>query len=351
MKALVLAGGSGTRLRPLSHSMPKQLVPVAGRPVLEYGLESLRNAGIRDIGVVVGGWASAIKEALGDGSRLGVRITYIRQEQPLGLAHCVRLAKPFLGDSNFAMFLGDIVMPGGIAGSADEFRSTRPEAHLLVRRVADPRAFGVVELAGRAVRRLVEKPQQPQSDLALTGVYFFTPAIHRAVDAIGPSARGELEITDAIQWLVDHGAAVTAEEYDGYWRDTGDAVAVLDCNRHLLSSLSRSVRGDVDVRSRLSGRVVVEPGAHVVASRITGPAIIGAGTCIENCVIDAYTSIGRGCLLNGTRIGGSVVLDDATVSSVPLLQDSIIGRAAVVGPASSHHRLVIGDHTRIEIAA
>ncbi|WP_331765273.1 glucose-1-phosphate thymidylyltransferase (plasmid) [Streptomyces sp. NBC_01384] len=355
MKALVLSGGSGTRLRPFSYSMPKQLIPIANKPVLEHVLENIRDLGVTEVGIIVGDRAAQISAALGDGSRLGLRLTYIPQEQPLGLAHCVTIAREFLGDDDFVMYLGDNMLPDGVKEIAREFAQNRPAAQIVVHKVADPRAFGVAELdtEGR-VERLVEKPEQPISDLALIGVYFFTPAIHEAVGAIAPSARGELEITDAIQWLVASAAEVTASVYDGYWKDTGRADDVLDCNRKLLEGLVHSVRGEVDEDSVLIGPVVVEEGARVTGSRIVGPAVIGAGSLVEYSHIGPNTSIGRNCVLSHTHLDSSIALDGATVTEVRGLHGSLIGRMASIGPAdvgTAHHRLVVGDHTRIEVAA
>ncbi|GAB3959129.1 glucose-1-phosphate thymidylyltransferase [Streptomyces sparsus] len=351
MKALVLSGGSGTRLRPFSYSMPKQLIPIVNKPVLEHVLENIAALGVTDVGIIVGDWAPQIAEVIGDGSRLGVRVTYIPQDKPLGLAHCVTLARPFLGDDDFVMYLGDNMLPDGVSAIAEDFTANRPDAQVVVHKVADPRAFGVAELGpdGR-VERLVEKPQQPRSDLAMIGVYFFTAAIHRAVDAIEPSARGELEITDAVQWLVETGARVKASEYDGYWKDTGRAEDVLECNRRLLDSLRPGIVGEVDNRSELDGLVLVEAGARVVRSRIEGPAIIGAGSVIENSHVGPGTSIGRDCVVRDTRLADSIVLDGASICDVPGLHGSLIGRGATVG-ASAQAKLVIGDHTRIEVAA
>ncbi|MFC8850063.1 MULTISPECIES: glucose-1-phosphate thymidylyltransferase [unclassified Micromonospora] len=353
MKALVLSGGAGTRLRPFSYSMPKQLIPIANKPVLEHVVANLRDLGVREIGVIVGDWGPQIAAALGDGSRFDCEITYIRQDQPLGLAHCVRLAHDFLGDDDFVMYLGDNMLPQGIGEIGQEFRDNRPAAQVVVYKVADPRAFGVAELLpGGAVRRLVEKPQEYVSDLALIGVYFLTPAIHEAVAAIEPSARGELEITDAIQWLVARGDTVRASEYGGYWKDTGNVDDVLDCNRELLDGLTRAVDGEVE-EAELIGPVVLEPGASVTRSRIVGPAIIGAGTVVEESYVGPYTSIGRDCVLRGTHIDYSIALDGARIVEVKELHGSLIGRAAVVDAASgtAAHRLVIGDHTRIVVAA
>ncbi|MFJ9982357.1 glucose-1-phosphate thymidylyltransferase [Streptomyces cyaneofuscatus] len=355
MKALVLSGGSGTRLRPFSYSMPKQLIPIANKPVLEHVLEDIRNSGVTDIGIIVGNWAPQIAEVIGDGTRLGVQVTYIPQDEPLGLAHCVTLAEPFLGDDDFVMYLGDNMLPEGTADIAEEFRASRPAAQIVVHKVADPRAFGVAELdtEGR-VTRLVEKPQEPRSDLALIGVYFFTPDIHRAVASIEPSARGELEITDAIQWLLDDGAEIKASEYQGYWKDTGRADDVLECNRHLLGTLRPAVLGEADEASELTGQVRIEAGARVVRSRIEGPVVVGAGSVIEDSHIGPDTAIGQHCTLRDTRIRDSIVLDGATISEVPGIRGSIIGRNATVGAGADvdlYHRLVVGDHTRIEVAA
>ncbi|WP_093798283.1 glucose-1-phosphate thymidylyltransferase [Streptomyces sp. Wb2n-11] len=355
MKALVLSGGSGTRLRPFSYSMAKQLIPIVNKPVLEYVLENIRALGITEVGIIVGDWAREISDVVGDGSRLGLRITYIPQEEPLGLAHCVTLARGFLGDDDFLMYLGDNMLPEGIGEIEREFRARRPAAQVLVRKVADPRAFGVAETApDGSVIRLVEKPQQPRSNLALIGVYFFTPAIHRAVASIEPSGHGELEITDAIQWLVETGADVRASEYHGYWKDTGQTEDVLDCNQKLLGGLRPEVLGSVDDFSELNGQVRVEPGARVVRSRVDGPAVIGAGSVLEDCHIGSNTSIGRDCVLSSTRIRDSIVMDGARIQDVPGLQNSLIGRNAAVGTGrsgASCHSLVVGDHTRIEVAA
>lgn len=354
MKALVLSGGMGLRLRPFSHSMPKQLIPVANKPVLVHVVEGLRTLGITEVGVVVGDRAEMIEGVLGDGSDLGVRITYIPQEVPHGLAHCVAIARDFLGDDDFVMYLGDQMLPDGVTELARDFRTERPDAQVVVHQVADPRAFGVAEVAadGRVVR-LVEKPESPVSDLAVVGVYFFTAAIHEAVAAIGASNRGELEITDAIQWLVTSGADVRARVYRGFWKDAGRVDDVLECNRELLDRLKPSVSGEVDDVSELIGAVVVEEGARIVRSRVVGPAVIGAGALVEDSDIGPHTAIGRDCVLSGSGVGYSIVQDGATVRNVGSVHASVIGRDASVtsAPADGGHRLVVGDHARIEVAA
>ncbi|MDG9704729.1 glucose-1-phosphate thymidylyltransferase [Streptomyces sp. DH37] len=353
MKALVLSGGAGTRLRPFSYSMPKQLIPIANKPVLVHVVENLRALGITEVGVIVGERQHEIRAVLGDGSSLGVRISYIRQDAPRGLAHCVMIARKFLGDDDFVMYLGDNMLPGGIADIAEDFLRWRPTAQVMVNKVDDPRSFGVAEVDGNGrVTRLVEKPSVPLSDLALIGVYFFTPLIHRAVDAIRPSARGELEITDAVQWLVEQGYEVRARVNSGYWKDTGRAEDVLECNRELLAKITGSVAGTVDAESEIVGPVVVEEGARVVRSRIVGPAIVGAGSLVEDSFIGPYTSLGADCVISTAGVEDSIALGGATVRQVRL-RSSLIGRSAAVTLAAptGSNRLLVGDHTRVEVAA
>ncbi|MFF5364775.1 glucose-1-phosphate thymidylyltransferase [Streptomyces scabiei] len=351
MKALVLAGGSGTRLRPFSHSMPKQLVPIANRPVLAHVLDRVAELGVTEIGVVVGDKAAEIEAAVGDGARLGAPVTYIHQKRPLGLAHAVRSARPFLGDDDFAMFLGDNILLPGVLQAAGDFRAGRPSAQVVVQKVADPRQFGVAEIDGEgAVLALAEKPAEPRGDLALIGVYFFTSEIHRAVEAIPPSARGELEITDAIQWLVASGATVRATEHTGFWKDTGRPEDLLACNRRVLEELEPRVDGDVDGGSLLTGMVVVEPGAVVVRSRIEGPAVIGARTVVEDCDIGPCTSIGADCELRGSVLADSIIMEGTRVLRTRGLAGSLIGRSAVIAPPGTQGKpgeLLVGDHSLV----
>lgn len=354
MKALVLSGGHGTRLRPFSHTMPKQLIPIANKPVLRYVLENIRDVGVTDIGIIVGDRAREIATVIGDGSDLGVRVTYIRQRKPLGLAHCISLAQPFLGADDFVMYLGDNMLPGGIREAAAQFADTRPEAQVLVCSVPDPRAFGVVEVSREGtVLDLAEKPSRPRSDLAVIGVYFFTAAIHTAVSAIEPSARGELEITDAIRWLLCNGADVRARRYHGYWKDTGEPEDVLDCNRRILAALRVQIAGDVDADSEIRGAVAIEAGARVVRSRIIGPVVVGAKTLIEDSFVGPDTSIGSDCTLREAELTDSIVLDGSLITAVTGLRRSLIGRHATVGSGDTrqaYHRLVVGDHARIRLA-
>ncbi|MFH8725128.1 glucose-1-phosphate thymidylyltransferase [Streptomyces termitum] len=358
MKALVLSGGEGTRLRPFTYSMAKQLVPVANRPVLVHCLENLRDIGVKETGIVVGGHGAQIEEAIGDGSRFGMRITYLRQEAPLGLAHCVTLAEEFLGDEDFVMYLGDNVLAEGIADAAEEFRRVRPAAQLLVTKVPDPRQYGVAEVgADGVVSALVEKPAEPRGDLAVIGVYFFTAAVHAATRAIAPSARGELEITDALQHLIEDGRTVTAREYDGYWKDTGKIDDLLECNRVLLERLGTgtapAAAGAVDAATVVEGHVVVEPGARVTGSHLTGPVVIGAGSVVRDCRIGPDVAVGRDCVLESAGVGNSIILEGATITDVPDLSGCVIGRWAQVRArdGGTHNRLIIGDHTQAEVPA
>ncbi|MEU2928198.1 glucose-1-phosphate thymidylyltransferase [Streptomyces sp. NPDC007251] len=352
MKALVLSGGSGTRLRPITHTSAKQLVPVANKPVLFYGLESLAEAGITDVGMVVGDTAAEIREAVGDGSKFGLDVTYIPQERPLGLAHAVLIARDFLGDDDFVMYLGDNFVVGGIRSLVEEFRTHRPDAQILLTRVPDPRAFGVAELdASGRVTGLEEKPEHPKSDLALVGVYLFTPAVHEAVRAVKPSWRGELEITHALQYLIDTRADVRSTVIGGYWKDTGNVGDMLEVNRTVLERLERRVDGEVDDASETVGRVVIEEGARVTHSRIVGPAAIGAGTVVADSYIGPYTSIAENCRITDSELEFSIVLRDSSIAGVGRIESSLIGRHVEVTPAGvpSAHRLVLGDHSKVQI--
>jgi glucose-1-phosphate thymidylyltransferase len=355
MKALVLSGGAGTRLRPITHTSAKQLVPVANKAVLFYGLESIAEAGITDVGMIVGDTAAEIEEAVGDGSQFGLKVTYIPQERPLGLAHAVLIARDYLGDDDFVMYLGDNFIVGGITDLVDEFRGNRPDAQILLTRVADPRAFGVAELdpSGQVVG-LEEKPDRPKSDLALVGVYLFTPLIHDAVRAIEPSWRGELEITHAIQHLIDSRADVRSTVITGYWKDTGNVGDMLEVNRMVLESMDRRIDGDVDTASETIGRVVVEEGARIVNSRVVGPAVIGSGTVISNSYVGPFTSIAENCRITDSEVEFSIVLRDSSIQGVGRIEASLIGRHVEVTPAPSvpsAHRFVLGDHSKVQITS
>ncbi len=354
MKALVLSGGAGTRLRPITHTSAKQLVPVANKPVLFYGLESIAAAGIVDVGIVVGDTAAEIERAVGDGSALGLRVTYLRQEQPLGLAHAVLIARDFLGDEDFVMYLGDNFIVGGISDLVDEFRVTRPDAQILLTRVPNPTSFGVAELDETGnVTSLEEKPAKPKSDLALVGVYLFTPKVHEAVRKIKPSARGELEITHAIQWLIDEKMNVRSTTISGYWKDTGNVEDMLEVNRTVLESTEPSNEGTVDENSKIIGRVRIEPGATVSGSRIVGPVIIGRDCVIVDSYIGPFTSVADGCHIERSEIEFSIVLRESSITGVRRIEASLIGRNVEVTPAPAvpaAHRFVLGDHSKVQIS-
>lgn len=355
VKALVLSGGAGTRLRPITHTSAKQLVPVANKPVLFYGLEAIADAGITEVGIIVGDTAEEIEQAVGDGSALGIRVTYIPQEAPLGLAHAVLIARDFLGDDDFVMYLGDNFIVGGITGLVDGFRAERPDAQILLTKVPNPTSFGVAELddEGR-VRGLEEKPKHPKSDLALVGVYLFTPAVHEAVRAIKPSWRGELEITHAIQWLIDARRDVRSTTISGYWKDTGNVTDMLEVNRSVLETVQPLVAGEVDDVSEIIGRVRIEAGAKVSGSRIVGPVIVGAKSVISDSYVGPFTSISDGCRIEDSEIEYSIVLRDSSLTGVRRVAASLIGRNVEVTPAPRNHaahRLVLGDHSKVQISS
>jgi glucose-1-phosphate thymidylyltransferase len=358
VKALILAGGEGTRLRPITHTRAKQLVPVANKPILFYGIEAMVAAGITEIGVIIGATGPEVREALGDGSAFGAAITFLPQDAPLGLAHCVLIAQDFLGDDDFVMYLGDNLLEQDLGAFVDAFEQarTRPEppaAQILLKRVPDPQRFGIATLDGDGnVVALVEKPADPPSNLALVGVYLFDPSIHEAVRSIQPSPRGELEITDAIQWLITNGKRVRTELLTGWWIDTGKLTPLLEANRLLLEQIESRVDGRVDERSTLDGRVIVDEGAEIVNSTIRGPVAIGRGTRVVDSFIGPFSAIGAGCTVDTSEIEHSVVMDGSQVLHIPRLEDSLIGRETVIDRTSRRPRalrLMIGDHCQIDI--
>ena len=352
LKGLILAGGTGSRLRPLTYTGAKQLLPVGNRPILFYAVDDMVRAGITDIGVVVGDTGALVREALGDGTQFGCRFTYLPQASPLGLAHAVKIARPFLGNEPFLMVLGDNLLRGGVVSLVERFAAAQPAAAVLLTRVDDPRQFGVAVVESGRVVRLVEKPQDPPSNLALVGVYCFDARVHEAVAHLEPSWRGELEITDAIQWLVDHDQPVDAAEVTGWWKDTGRPEDVLDANRLILEDLEPRLDGSVDRESRLTGRVTVQAGARVERSTLRGPAIIGKDAVIVDSYVGPYTSIGDKVELRGVEIELSVVLPESRLENIEgRIDQSLIGsRVTVCGRQDRPHtvRLVLGDQSRIE---
>jgi len=364
VKGLILSGGAGTRLRPITHTSAKQLVPIANKPILFYGIEAMVDAGIREIGIIISPETGGdIREAVGDGSQFGASIHWIVQDQPLGLAHCVLMARDFLGDDDFVMYLGDNMLEQDLVSFVDAFtsRSMSPEpgsdgppaAQILLAKVDDPRAFGVADVApDGSVVALVEKPDDPPSDLALVGVYLFDRRIHDAVEAIDPSPRGELEITDAIQWLIDEGHEVSHDTLQGWWLDTGKKDPLLECNRLVLDSIEPDISGDIDDESTVTGRVRIEPGARIVNSTVRGPAVIGANTTVIDSYVGPYSSIAGECTVERSELDHSVILGSSTIRNVSRLTDSLIGSHVEVDrtehvPAGL--RLMLGDHSRIEL--
>lgn len=362
MKGLVLAGGRGTRLRPITHTSAKQLVPVANKPILFYGLDHLVAAGITDIGIVVGETAAEVEAAVGDGSRWGIRVTYLHQPEPLGLAHAVAVARTFLGEDDFAMYLGDNMLQEGVSGMVQAFTADRaraaatgarpPAASILLCPVPDPQRFGVAELDGDRIVRLVEKPEHPVSDLALAGVYLFGPEVHEAVATLVPSPRGELEIVDALQWLLDHHHPVHHALATGWWLDTGKKDSLLEANRRVLDTIVTCIEGTVDRASDIDGRVVLEAGAQVEGSTIRGPATIGAGCRVVRSYVGPYTSIGPGTVIEDSEVEDSVLLDDVVLRGVPRLIDSLVGTGSLVtrtGRPPVATRLLLGDHCSVDL--
>jgi glucose-1-phosphate thymidylyltransferase len=355
LKGLILSGGRGTRLRPITYTSAKQLVPVANKPVLFFGIEAMAAAGITEVGIIIAPeTGDEIRAAAGDGSRFGVRITYIVQDEPAGLAHAVLTAEPFLADSPFVMYLGDNLLQGGMTELVTAFREHEPQALILLTRVPDPENYGVAELGpgGRGVVRLVEKPKDPPSDLALVGVYMFTPRIHEAAKAIEPSPRGELEITDAIQWLVDQGDTVESHVVRGWWKDTGRLDDMLEANRLILETFERRVEGDL-TDAQVDGRVVVEPGAVLERATVRGPAIIGAGAVVRDAYIGPYTAVGPGCVVDHAEVEHSIMLEGSQVTHLDgRMESSLLGKDVRISRGARQpraYRFMVGDNSEIGI--
>src|ERR687890_620051 len=353
LKGLILSGGRGTRLRPITYTSAKQLVPVANRPVLFYGVEAMAQAGITEVGIIIAPeTGDEIRAAAGDGSRFGVRITYIVQDEPAGLAHAVLTAEPFLGDAPFVMYLGDNLLQGGIEDLVAAFRDHGPDALILLTPVPDPEHYGVAELKDGRVVALAEKPPEPKTNLALVGVYMFTPVIHEAARAIRPSARGELEITDAIQHLVDHGLRVEPHIVRGWWKDTGRLEDMLEANRLILDRIDGRIEGEL-VDSRCDGRVVVEAGARLERCTVRGPAVIGAGARLVDCYVGPYTAIGAGCTIERAEVEHSILLDGCTVCDLDgRMESSLLGRNVTIHRGDGQPRalrFMVGDTSEIGI--
>ncbi len=353
LKGLILSGGKGTRLRPFTYTGAKQLVPLANKPVLFYAIEHLVEAGITEIGIVIGDTGDQIRCAVGDGSRFGARITYIAQDEPRGLAHGVKIARPFLGDSRFVMFLGDNFIRDGIVSLVEHFSRDDINSLIILTEVERPQDFGVAELSDGRVVRLVEKPKQPPSNLAVTGIYMFDQNVWEAIDCIEPSARGELEITDTIQCLIDKGFKVHAHLLNGWWIDTGKMEDILEANRLVLETIQTRIEGTVDCDSKIYGKVVLEKGAEVINSVIRGPAAIGEGTRLVNSYVGPFSSIYHHCTVIDSEIEHSVVLENSRIEGVGhRIEDSLIGRNVEIGKSPMKpraYKLVLGDHSKVGI--
>jgi glucose-1-phosphate thymidylyltransferase len=353
LKGLILSGGAGTRLRPITHTSAKQLVPVANKPVLFYGIEALVEAGVEEIGIVIAPeTGEEIREAVGDGAVFGARVTYIPQAEPLGLAHAVLTAEEFLEDGPFVMYLGDNLLRDGITDLVAAFRASEPDALILLTNVPDPQNYGVADLDGDSVLRLVEKPKDPPSDMALVGVYMFGPSIFAAAKAIAPSARGELEITDAIQHLIDGGLRVESHRVGGWWKDTGQLGDMLEANRLVLEDLERRIDGEL-VDTKVEGRVVIEAGARLERSVVRGPSIVGAGARIVDSYVGPYTSIDRDVQITGSEVEHSILLAGASVDRLgSRMEASLLGRNVklVRGEGLPRTlRMIVGDNSEIHI--
>lgn len=353
MKGLILSGGKGTRLYPLTYTSAKQLIPVANKPVLFRVIETIRDVGITDIGIVVGDTAEEVKQAVGHGGRWGVDVTYIHQSEPLGLAHAVKIAQEFLADDPFVMFLGDNVIQGGIGPLVDEFTDGEWNSQIVLTRVDEPQHFGVAELDNGDIVQLVEKPDNPPSNLALVGIYMFDHHIHEAVNNIQPSWRGELEITDAIQYLIDHGRRVRPWVHRGWWIDTGKMADMLEANRLVLEDMAPRIDGYADRDSRLDGRVTVEDGAEIINSVIRGPAIIGEHTRIVNSYVGPFTSIYHHVEVENSEIEHSIILEHSKVVDIPhRIEDSLIGRNVEISRSPikpKAYKMMLGDNSKVGI--
>jgi glucose-1-phosphate thymidylyltransferase len=353
LKGLILSGGKGTRLRPITHTSAKQLVPVANKPVLFYGIEAMAQAGIKDVGIIIAPeTGEEVKAAVGDGSRFGVRITYLPQDQPLGLAHAVLTAEQFLGDAAFVMYLGDNLLQGGIEELVSTFRDSGPDAMILLTPVPDPDQYGVAELENGRVVHLAEKPAEPKTNLALVGVYMFTPMVHAAARSIEPSGRGELEITDAIQRLVDDGRRVEPHIVKGWWKDTGRLEDMLAANRLVLDRCETRIDGEL-IDSQVEGRVVIERGAKLERSAVRGPAIIGAGATLTDCYVGPYTAVGEQCKIENAEVEHSILLAGASVCDLAgRMESSLLGRNVSIGRDDQQpraYRFLVGDNSTIAI--
>ncbi|HPC35075.1 MAG TPA: glucose-1-phosphate thymidylyltransferase [Candidatus Marinimicrobia bacterium] len=353
MKALITAGGHGTRLRPITHTQNKHLIPIANKPILNYALEYVRDAGIHEVGIITNKEGNEVREVYGDGQAFGLKIVYIPQERPAGLADCVRIAESFIGTEPFVFYLGDNIIIGGIRRFIEEFERNQTNCHLVLAKVPDPERFGVPEIKGNRIVSIVEKPKKPLSDFAVTGIYIYDHTIFEAVNNIQPSERGELEISDAHQYLLNKGYKVTFSEITGWWKDTGKPSDLLEANRLVLDNITTSIQGKVDQNSQISGRVVISQGAEIINSNIRGPVIIGEGAKIINAYIGPYTAIDKNCKISNAEIEYSIVSCNCVIRNQKIrIEASLLGKNVQIVESQAKpftNRFIIGDQSVIEI--
>ena len=353
MKALITSGGRGTRLRPLTHTQNKHLIPIANKPILHYAIEYCAQAGITDIGIVYSADSTAVPDAIGDGSQWGVRITYIPQKAPLGLAHVVKISQDFIQDEPFVFYLGDNMVVGGLKRFIEEFEKNKSNCHLTLAKVKDPERFGVPEIKDRRIVRIEEKPKQPKSQFAVSGIYIYDKSIFEAVNNIKPSARGELEISDAHQYLLDHGYKITYSEITGWWKDTGKPYDLLEANRLILDNMNEDIQGEIDRDSLVTGKVKIGAGSKIINSTIRGPVIIGQNTVIENSYIGPFTSIYDDCIIKNSEVEFSILLKECKIIDVDIrIEHSLLGNDVEIvkaGGRPATHRFLIGDQSRVEV--
>jgi len=353
MKALITSGGKGTRLRPLTHTQNKHLIPIANKPILHYAIETVIEAGISEIGIVTNADSTEVQDAIGDGNRWGVNITYIPQEAPLGLAHVVKISEDFIGKEPFIFYLGDNMVVGGANRFVEEFEQDHVNCYLTLSKVKDPERFGVPEIRNNRIVSIEEKPKVPKSEFAVAGIYIYDQYIFEAVNNIKPSKRGELEISDAHQYLIDNGYQIGYSEITGWWKDTGKPIDLLEANRLVLEHLIPRIEGEVDKQSYTTGSVIVEQGARIKNSHIRGPVIIGTNTVIENSYVGPFTSIHNDCYINNSEIEFSIVLNNCQILDIGVrIESSLLGsdvELMKVASKPSTHRFIIGDQSRVEL--
>ncbi|MCS7013371.1 MAG: glucose-1-phosphate thymidylyltransferase [Chloroherpetonaceae bacterium] len=353
MKALITSGGHGTRLRPITHTQNKHLIPIANKPMLHYAIEAVAAAGIKEVGIVTNAKSKDVENAIGSGKEFGVRITYIPQEAPLGLAHVVKISQDFIKDEPFIFYLGDNMLVGGVKRFIDEFYAQKSNCHLTLAKVKDPERFGVPEICNGRIVSIEEKPKHPKSSYAVAGIYIYDSHIFEAVNAIQPSARGELEISDAHQYLLEKNYRVTYSEITGWWKDTGKPFDLLEANRLVLENQETLIEGEVDKDSTITGKVVIGKGTKIQNSVLRGPCIIGKNCLIKDSYIGPFTSIYDDCLVNKSEIEFSIVLKSCRIDEVGIrIEESLLGNDVHIVRSTRKpktNRFMLGDQSRVEV--